>query len=242
MKIDPHQCKGTGACQPYCPVGAIATVEWEGRPVSEINQDECVECGVCQRSGVCPNDAIHQTELEWPRSIRSAFSNPTTSHRETNVGGRGTEEMKTNDVTGRFREGVAGVLVEMGRPGVGTRLRDLQKVTMAIAKLGVEFESRNPVTSLMSDQKTGQIREEILNEKVLSAIVGFMIENGRLKGSLEVLREVAHEIDTVFSLGLISKVGRDGEMGTVPIAKEAGFFPYPNTKTNVGLGRPLKRG
>ncbi len=240
MKIDKNKCTGVGACQPYCPVGAIVTVEWKGKSVSEIIQEECVECGVCQRSGVCPNDAIYKTDLEWPRSIRAAFSNPTTSHRETNVGGRGTEEMKTNDVTGRFREGFAGVLIEMGRSGVGTTFRDLQKVTMAIAKLGVEFEPKNPVTSLITDQKTGKINEEVLNGKALSAIVGFIIENNRLKEALEVLKRVSTQIDTVFSLGLISRVSQDGKIPTVSIAKEAGFSPYPNTKTNVGLGRPLK--
>ena len=33
------------------------------------------------------------------------------------------------------------------------------------------FEKKNPVTSLMSDVRTGAIRDDILNEKVLSAIV-----------------------------------------------------------------------
>jgi len=58
----------------------------------------------------------------------------------------------------------------MGRPGVGTSFRDLQTVAMAIARLGVEFEPANPVAELMADQKTGKIREEVLNERVLSAI------------------------------------------------------------------------
>jgi len=35
----------------------------------------------------------------------------------------------------------------------------------------VSFEKKNPVTSLMSAVASGTIREDILNEKVLSAIV-----------------------------------------------------------------------
>ena len=79
--------------------------------------------------------------------------------------------MKTNDVTGRFPFGFAGVAVEMGRPGVSTSFRDLQTVAMAIARLGVEFEPANPVTELMADRKAGKIREEVLDERVLSAIL-----------------------------------------------------------------------
>jgi len=39
---------------------------------------------------------------------------------------------------------------------------------------------------------------------------------------------------------LISLVDADGGIPTVAIAREAGFELRLNTKTNVGLGRPLK--
>jgi Pyruvate/2-oxoacid:ferredoxin oxidoreductase delta subunit len=238
MIIDKGKCIGCEACHPYCTVGAISTVEWEGESVSEINQDECVECGVCLRAEVCPTDAIVMPELEWPRSIRAAFSNPLIPHRITGIGGRGTEEMKTNDVTGRFRLGIAGVAVEMGRPGVGTTFRDLQTVSMALAKVGIEFEPQNPVTAIMADTKTGKINEDILDEKALSAIIEFTVDNDRLKEALTTLKEVSTQINTVFSVGLISRVGADGIIPTAAIAREAGFSPRENTKTNVGLGRP----
>jgi len=149
--------------------------------------------------------------------------------------------MKTNDVTGRFPFGFAGVAVEMGRPGVGTSFRDLQTVAMAIAKLGVEFEPNNPVAELMIDQKTGKIREEVLDERVLSAILEFKIKIDKLREVLVAIRDVSMKIDTVFSLDLISRVNPDGSTPALAIAKEAGFSSRPNTKTNVGLGRPLFR-
>jgi hypothetical protein len=37
-------------------------------------------------------------QLEWPRTIRTTFSDATTTHPGTGVMGRGTDEMKTNDV------------------------------------------------------------------------------------------------------------------------------------------------
>jgi len=240
MLIDKEKCIGCEECHPYCPVSAIATTEWEGGHVSEIDQAECVECGACfKRSGVCPVDAIYMPTLEWPRSIREHFSNPHVKHPSTTGQGRGTEEMKTNDVTGRYRFGIAGVAVEMGRPGIGTSFRDLQTVAMALAKLGVEFESKNPVAELMADVKAGMIRAEVLDEKVLSAILEFRIELDKLAEALTVIKEVAARIHTVFSLDLISRVNPDGSVPTVEIAKAAGFTPRPNTKTNVGLGRPL---
>ncbi|MDI7258881.1 MAG: 4Fe-4S binding protein [Thermodesulfobacteriota bacterium] len=239
MLIDKEKCIGCEECYPYCPVGAIKSVEREGNSVSEIDQVECVECGCCyKRSGVCPVDAVYMPKLEWPRSIREPFSNPDVKHPSTTGQGRGTEEMKTNDVTGRYPFGIAGVAVEMGRPGVGTSFRDLQTVAMAIAKLGVEFEPNNPVAELMANQKTGKIREEVLNEKVLSAILEFKIKIEKLKEVFATIKDVSEKIDTVFSLDLISRVNPDGSTPVLAIAREAGFSPRPNTKTNVGLGRP----
>ncbi len=240
MKIDKEKCIGCEDCHLYCPMGAIKTVDCEGRSVSEIDQVECVECGCCyKRSGICPVDAIYMPKLEWPRSIREPFSNPHIKHPSTSGQGRGTEEMKTNEVTGRYRFGMVGVAVEMGRPGVGTSFRDLQTVAMAIAQSGVEFESRNPVAELMADSKTGKINEEVLNERVLSAILEFKVKIEKLKEVLITLKEVSAKIDTVFSLDLISRVHPDGSTPVLAIAKEAGFSPRPNAKTNVGLGRPL---
>lgn len=239
MNIDKERCTGCGICYPYCPVGAIGSSELQNESMSDINPDKCVECSVCLRSGVCPTDALFMPELKWPRSIRAEFSDPMTRH-PSGSKGRGTQEMKTNDVTGRFRRGMAGIGVELGRPGVGTTFKDLQTVSMALAGVGVEFEPNNPVSALMVDKKTGKINEEVLNETVLSAIIECKVEIARLKEVLETLKGVAPKIETVFSLDLISRVSADGTIPTVAIAREAGFSPRPNTKTNVGLGRPLK--
>jgi hypothetical protein len=147
--------------------------------------------------------------------------------------------MKTNDVTGRYTPGMAGVALEMGRPGIGASFREIQTVAVALAGIGVEFEASNPVSALMADKKAGLFREDVLEEKVLSAILEFKIENERLRDVLLGIREAAARIDTVFSLGLISRVESDGSIPVVPIAEEAGFSPRPNGKTNVGLGKPL---
>lgn len=242
MKIDTEKCIGCGQCQAYCPMGAIIEGLFEKNTVSEVVQEECVECGVCLKSAVCPTDALYMPEIDWPRRVRIEFSNPLVPHSRSldqRIGGRGTEEMKTNDVTGRFPRGTAGVVIEMGRPGLGATFREMQEVTTELAKLGVTFEASNPVTLLMIDSSTGIISEEILDEKVLSAIIEFDVKIERLKEALEMVKEISTGVGTVFSLGVISRVDDDGTIPTLAIAKEAGFRPSENAKVNVGLGRPL---
>jgi len=242
MKIDQEKCIGCERCIPYCPVAAIAMTDAGGEPVAAIDQDECVECDVCRdRARVCPVDAIYLPELKWPRSLRLYFSNPHYPHPTTDEQGRGTGEMKTNDVTGRYPRGTAGIAIEMGRPGVGTTFQDIQTVTRSLGRLGVVFESDNPVTALMTDKTAGEINPEVLNEKILSGIIEFSVGKARLQEVLEAVKEVSAKIDTVFSLDLITRVDPDGSVPTDAVVRAAGFTPRPNTKTNVGLGRPLAK-
>ena len=60
------------------------------------------------------------------------------------VPGRGTEEMKTNDVKGTFLPGEVGVGIELGRPGIEANFRDVEKVAMALMKadLGTNWRWR----------------------------------------------------------------------------------------------------
>jgi hypothetical protein len=204
-----------------------------------INKEECVECGVCYRSRVCPVDAIIEEVHSWPRSVRAAFSNPLLVHKETRVPGRGTEEAKTNDVTGQFRRGFIGVTAEMGRPGVGARFYDVEKVAQALARAGVVFAANNPVTHLMTDQTTGKLDSEVLDEKVCSAMIESITPLEDLPAVIKGLRDVAPQIDTVFSLTLSTRLEDDGTAACDKVLQELDVPCYINGKTNVGLGRPL---
>jgi len=234
MRIDADECSGCGQCIPYCPVGAISMDD----DVSEIDFDECTECGNCLRMADCPVDAIRQQELVWPRTIRSIFSDPLTIAEESGISGRGTEEMKTNDVTGRFRFGFVGVAIEFGRPILGARFYDIEKVARAVSVLGVEFEKENPTTSLMSDPGTGKFKSDVLPEKVLSAILEFKLNLAKLPELFEVLKKVTKKIETVFSLDIATRVNPDGSIPTAPFIEAAGLWVAHNGKTNVALGRP----
>jgi len=236
MRIDPEKCVNCGTCQSYCTVRAIR--EDPQKEVREVIEDECVECGVCLRAGICPADAIFQPELTWPRTVRQEFSNPLIRHPSTDIGGRGTEEMKTNDVTNRFKPGFVGIGLEFGRPNVGTRFHDVQLMAQALASLGVQFEPQNPVTALMIDKNKGILKPEILSEKVLSAIIEFIVPLEKLEEVLKKVKELTPKLSTVVTIDMISRVGEDGSIPTIPIARKLGFTIRPNAKVNVGLGRP----
>ncbi|KPK24319.1 MAG: hypothetical protein AMJ70_02220 [Dehalococcoidia bacterium SG8_51_3] len=232
-----EECIGCEACVPYCPMGAISMDEAEG--IAKIDQDECVECGVCLRAEICPVDAFVEEIHEWPRSVRTAFSNPLIVHKETRVPGRGTEEAKTTDVTGRFRRGLVGITAEMGRPGVGVRFYDVEKVAQAMAKTGVEFADDNPVTHLMVDKRTGKLNDEVLNEKACSAMIESITKVENIPAVIKALREAAAQIESVFTLTISTKLEADGSALCDKPLKELDVPVYINGKVNVGLGRPL---
>ncbi len=262
MKIDPDKCVACGNCVPVCPMGAISIEPAIGR--ATINTDECVECFACFRGmskehlnplmvravrrvaklfrfrfdpepDICPTDAIVPQELAWPRIVRRAFSDPQVPHESTGIHGRGTAEVKTNDVTQRVKEGEAGFVVEFGRPGVGARFREIQHITTALAQLGVEFEANNPVASLMTDRSRGLIREDILNEKILSAIVEIKTPIERVHAVLQSIKDLAGEVDTVISVGVSTRCDLAGNDLLGAILEREGY-PVYRGKTNLGLG------
>jgi ferredoxin len=265
MDIDKDKCVGCGNCHVVCTMGAIS-LDADGRSV--VNQEECVECGTCHRvlrnegypawfvrairavlaplklryladADLCPTGALAPPELAMPRLLRAQFSNPTIVHPGTGVPGRGTDEIKSNDVTGRLRGGEAGLVVEVGRPGIGARFRDVERVAMALAALAPQFEHENPVTLLMVDTRTGRMRADILDEKVLSAIIELKTDLERIPAFLAALEKVQQEIDSVISVGVASRCLEDGTIPHEAWVQKAGYRLSPNGKTNLGLGRPL---
>ena len=239
MQIDQSKCIACLECIDYCPMEAIIEDSAKGEVC--IDQDECVECSCCLRGNICPTEAIWQPELSWDRELRAQFSELGHSHPSTGGMGRGTQEMKTNDITGRYPRGRVGIAAELGRPCIGARFRDLEKLTMALAPLGVEFEKGNPVYALFADPSTGKLKEKVLNEKVLSAIIEISTTPEKVPVVLNALKEAAPLVDTVFSVGMCCLLENDGSSPAEDNARAAGFEARPNGKNNIGLGRPLAK-
>jgi hypothetical protein len=107
----------------------------------------------------------------------------------------------------------------------------------ALARAGVAFEKKNPVTSLMTDVASGSIREDILNEKVLSAIVEIKVPVERVAEVISLVREMEKQIDTVVAVGVGARCDEHGEENSVaPILEKLGYN-LERAKTNTGLGR-----
>jgi ferredoxin len=264
MRIDPNKCVACGNCTYVCPMGAIYIDPAIER--ATVNRDECVECYACYNGlsqehlnptlvrtlrrifkfmrvrfdpepDVCPTAAFAPEDLTWPRVVRRAFSDPRVPHESTGVEGRGTEEVKTNDVSGRVKVGEVGFTVELGRPGVGVWFREIQEMAWELARGGVVFEKNNPITSLMTDTSAGTLREDIMNEKVLSAILEIKVPVERTEEIVRLIHGVEKRLDTVVALGVATRCDADGEERVVaPILERLGY-KLERAKTNTGLGR-----
>ncbi len=264
MRISLKKCVTCANCIPVCPMGAIYIDQDINR--ARINDDACVECGTCYRGmstenlnpvlirmvrrvakifrfrfepepDVCPTSAFEMNELEMPRLIRQIFSDPVIEHTSTGIKGRGTEEVKTNDVNPRVGKGEVGYTIEFGRPGVGVRFSDIQVMTKALAEKGVFFEKNNPVTHLMTDTGSGMLRSDILDEKILSAIVEIKTTINEVKNVLQLVEEINEKIDTVTAVGISTRCDEDGEENILAPHLEKLGYSFSRAKTNMGLGR-----
>lgn len=232
MFIDEDKCIGCGMCIPYCPAGAIHIANRKAL----IDYDLCVECGNCKFAGVCKKDAIHQQTMDMPREIRAIFSNPRRRSPNTGIPGRGTQEMKTNDVTNRYPKGLIGFSVEMGRPCTCTDFKDVETIAKIVVAHGARLETCNPSFLVFREDEPGVLKDEFRNERALSFIIEGFVTVEMLPGLIADLKDAQSKVNTVFSIDVITQL-EDGENPVYEYLRSLGAEPRPNGKTNLGMGR-----
>lgn len=241
-QINQEKCIGCRQCQKYCSVDAIQYDASKRKCF--VDADQCVDCYVCvrQQKQFCVKQAFEPTPLDdYYKQFAHVMSDPCENHGVTGVTGRGTEEVKTNDVSGRVTKGHVGFCIDVGRPGVGTTLRDVEKIAMALAAAGVKLldADHTPLAALMTDINTGKLKDDCLDTRMLSVIVEGACVDADFENAMRALLKVKDEIETVFSLGLIMRVDENGYNPVLKCLDDLGIAQPFRGKVNVGLGKPL---
>lgn len=235
--IDQTLCIGCGECVPLCPMEAISLADEK----SSIDANECAECGTCYRAEICPVDAITPVKLEWPRALRETFSNPLAVHETTRITGRGTEGIKTNDSQNRYKRGEMGVFIEVGRPVLGGRFYDVEKIVKAFKARGYGVIPQNPIAALIEDPKTGALKPEVLNEKVISCVIEFILPDTAAAEMMAIVQALSGEVESVFSVSIGLRADEQGR----PRFDELfgpGVEHLPNAKVNIGVAEHIGGG
>ncbi len=232
--IEQTLCIGCGRCAPLCPMEAITL----GEETSSIDPNECAECGTCYRAEICPVDAITPVKLEWPRVLRGTFSNPLAVHETTGITGRGTEGIKTNDSQNRYKRGQIGVFIEVGRPVLGGRFYDVERIVKKFKASGYEVIPENPIAALINDPKTGALKPDILDEKVISCVIEFIMPDAAADELMTMVRRLSGEVESVFSLSVGLRADEQGKSRFEEVFGPD-IYKFPNTKVNIGAAQPI---
>ena len=94
---------------------------------------------------------------------------------------------------------------------------------------------KKKVRLLIDDE--GHINEDVKDERVLSAIIELKVPTEKLPQVLKVISEVEKEIDTVFSVGIVSRIDENNTDEIIERLSQLGYEVRPNAKINIGLGR-----
>jgi ferredoxin len=257
ISIEETRCIQCLECIPHCPAGAIVQTGEAGKVA--IDADRCTECGLCRQAGICPADAIAGLDLKWPRSLRGTFQRPNRPYSLGALGkttrqlaycedystfrGRDMPSEHTNDVRELLKQGDSVLMVELGRPHLGTTFEDVQKVTKALVPFGLNLGEQSPASDergslaeVAADISKGTLLPEILQERAGWVVLRVVMPEDKVPQAIQTLKGVAAEIDTVFSLGIVSRVDKDRRTIAERVFMGEGVAPAVNCKTNVGLG------
>ncbi|UCD85511.1 MAG: hypothetical protein JSU92_04795, partial [Deltaproteobacteria bacterium] len=131
-----------------------------------------------------------------------------------------------------------GVFVELGRPALGTRFVDVERVVKRFRVHGFPVIPDNPVAELIEDPLTGALKPEILQEKAMSVLVEFILPDTAVKELLGMINELSDRVETVFNVSVALRADQDGRSPFRDLFGP-GIFSLPNGKVNLGLAEGI---
>ena len=102
--------------------------------------------------------------------------------------------------------------------------------------MSVEFQHENPLTALIADVKTGELRADVLNEKVMSCILEFKTDIAKMPDILNAIEDEVRQLDTVVALGVAVRCDSNGDDAVRDQLTSMGYNAW-RAKINIGLGR-----
>ena len=108
-------------------------------------------------------------------------------------------------------------------------------------KHGYEVIPQNPISSLIEDPKTGALKSDILNEKIISCVIEFLLPNRAAGELMLMVGELAGEVESVFSVSVGLRADEQGEVHFEEIFGDD-VFHFPNAKVNIGAAQNIGGG
>jgi hypothetical protein len=138
----------------------------------------------------------------------------------------------------RFGKDDIGVFVELGRPVLGARFRDAEKAIMLFKSYGYDLVEDNPVVGLVENPETGSLKPEILNEKVISCLLSFVLPVTAGSQLIDIIHELEGQVESCFNVCVILRAKQDG---LSPFDEVFGseMFRLPWVKINLGLAEGI---
>jgi Trm5-related predicted tRNA methylase len=96
---------------------------------------------------------------------------------------------------------------------------------------------------MIQNHETGDLKPELMGERVLSAIIEIQVPRDQLSRILRTVKEVAREVDSVFCLDVITMLepGLTIPKEVLQAIRAEGLTWRPNAKINQGLGRAWEK-
>jgi hypothetical protein len=131
------------------------------------------------------------------------------------------------------------VFVELGRPALGTRFRDVERVVQRFRSHDIRVVEDNPVAGLIADPSSGALKPEILDEKAISVLVEFVMPAAEAETLLAIVEQLDLEMDTVFNLSVALRADEQGRSNLASLFGTE-LFSLPNGKVNLGMAEGIQ--